>query len=222
MYRVRWRSEAESCDPGLTISFQKHKEVDKSINSYSLFWNHLFRECYFTFIYKTNSMHKLQIHLKVWSFTTPTCFGTSVTSSGSKNSLPIPKTTYHCLPRFQASAAMLRRYALFWDVTQHWAVVRRFGTTYRSHLQGSTGPSRKVTRTSWLLKMGPISCPETSVKDYHSTLRTISEERRSQHTLSSLQVLLRHEKIYFFTLYVPCTCIYRMICIDNQVVESNI
>jgi hypothetical protein len=28
--------------------------------------------------------------------------------------------------------------------------------------------------------MGPIRCPETSVKDYHSTLRNTPEERRSQ------------------------------------------
>jgi hypothetical protein len=33
--------------------------------------------------------------------------------------------------------------------------------------------------TSWPLKMGPISCPETSVNNYHSTLRNIPEERRS-------------------------------------------
>jgi hypothetical protein len=33
--------------------------------------------------------------------------------------------------------------------------------------------------TSWPLKMGPIHCPETSVKDYHSTLCNIPEERRS-------------------------------------------
>ena len=38
---------------------------------------------YHFFIYKSNLMHKLQTHLKVWSFTTPTCFGTSVPSSGS-------------------------------------------------------------------------------------------------------------------------------------------
>jgi hypothetical protein len=32
------------------------------------------------------------------------------------------------------------------------------------------------------LDMGPIRCPERSVKDYHSTLRNIPEERRSQDT----------------------------------------
>jgi hypothetical protein len=38
----------------------------------------------------------------------------------------------------------------------------------------------KLNWTSWPLKMGSIRCPETSVKDYHSTLRNIAEERRSQ------------------------------------------
>jgi len=37
------------------------------------------------FIYKTNSMHKLQTYLKVWSFTTTTCFSMSVRSSRSSN-----------------------------------------------------------------------------------------------------------------------------------------
>jgi len=50
-------------------------------------------------------------------------------------------------------------------VTRHRLVViiRRFGITYRSYLQGSDG------------------CPETSVTSYQSTLRNdIPEERRSQ------------------------------------------
>jgi hypothetical protein len=33
--------------------------------------------------------------------------------------------------------------------------------------------------TYWPLKMGPIGCPETSVKNYHSPLRNTPEERRS-------------------------------------------
>jgi hypothetical protein len=39
-------------------------------------------------------------------------------------------------------------------------------------------PSSRVKK-SRPLKMGPIRCPETSVKDYHSTLRYTPEERRS-------------------------------------------
>ena len=43
---------------------------------------------------------------------------------------------------FQASPAMSIRSALFWDFMQHRMVIlyRRFGTTYRSHLQGSGNP----------------------------------------------------------------------------------
>jgi hypothetical protein len=32
---------------------------------------------------------------------------------------------------------------------------------------------------SWPLKMGPIGCPETSVRNYHYSLRNNSEERSS-------------------------------------------
>ena len=36
-----------------------------------------------------------------------------------------------------------------------------------------------ISRSSSPLKIGPISCPETSAEKYHSTLRKIPEERRS-------------------------------------------
>jgi hypothetical protein len=39
--------------------------------------------------------------------------------------------------------------------------------------------------TAWPLKMRPICCPETSVKDYHSTLRSIPEDSRSTHSFVS-------------------------------------
>jgi hypothetical protein len=69
----------------------------------------------------------------------------------------------------RASAATWRSSALFSDVTQRRVVIpyRRLGTNYRSE------------RTSWPLNMGPICCPETSVRNYHSTLRNIPEECRS-------------------------------------------
>jgi hypothetical protein len=64
------------------------------------------------------------------------------------------------------------RSALCWGVTQRRMVIlyRRFGTAYWSHLQV---PRSAILDdwTSWPLKVGPILCPETSVKDYHSTLR---------------------------------------------------
>jgi hypothetical protein len=55
--------------------------------------------------------------------------------------------------------------AFFWFITQRALVIsyRRFGTTYRSRLQC---PS----------KTGPIGCPETSVINYHYSLRNNPEE----------------------------------------------
>jgi hypothetical protein len=50
------------------------------------------------------------------------------------------------------------------------------------------GPSAKVLLLDMPLKMGPKSCPETSVNDYHSTLRYAPEEHRShQHRGGSLK-----------------------------------
>jgi hypothetical protein len=62
--------------------------------------------------------------------------------------------------------------ALFWAVTQRVVVIsnRRFGTTCRSHLQE---PRIRP------LKMGPIGCPETSVRHHHYSLRNIPEKRSS-------------------------------------------
>jgi len=55
------------------------------------------------------------------------------------------------------------RSALFLDVTHRKVITpyRRFGTSFRPDLQWSRN----------LLKMGPIGCPERSVRNYHSTLR---------------------------------------------------
>jgi hypothetical protein len=51
-------------------------------------------------------------------------------------------------PWFQPSTVMLKRSALFWGITQHRGLIlyRRFGTTYRSHLQGSRSPRRAESR----------------------------------------------------------------------------
>jgi hypothetical protein len=76
-------------------------------------------------------------------------------------------------------SGMWRR--VLWDITQRRVVFlyRRFGTTYHPRLQGSGSPRRRRRRRK-NLKTGPIRCPETSVMDYHSTLRSIAEECRSQ------------------------------------------
>jgi len=64
------------------------------------------------------------------------------------------------------------------DITQRIVVIpyRRFKTTYLSHLQESRNPGSWIYST---LKMGQRDCPETSVRNYHYTLRNIPEENRS-------------------------------------------
>jgi hypothetical protein len=88
--------------------------------------------------------------------------------------------------RFQASASVYIRPSLFWNVVQCKLALsyRRFGSTYRSHLQGST------------LKMRPIHWPKTSVTDYQSTKRNIPEELRSLRYLYRRSIL-RLDRWYF-------------------------
>jgi hypothetical protein len=63
--------------------------------------------------------------------------------------------------------------------------------TFRHNISvpsSSVKNSNGLHLTSCPLKMGPIRCPETSVKHYHSTLRNTPEERRShQHRDVSLK-----------------------------------
>ena len=70
------------------------------------------------------------------------------------------------------------RCALLWGITQRTVVIPywRFETTYRPNQQESTSLSPWVCCP---LKMGPIGCPEISVRNYHSTLSTSPEEHRS-------------------------------------------
>jgi hypothetical protein len=69
---------------------------------------------------------------------------------------------------------MLMRCAVFGVTTQR-RVVILFGTTYRSLFK-----DQELQTFSWPLKMGPIRCPERSVKDCHSMLRNIPKQCRSQ------------------------------------------
>jgi hypothetical protein len=81
------------------------------------------------------------------------------------------------------------RFAFFWVVTKRRVVIpyRRFRIVYQSHFQESRNPkSKQKSWTSWSLKMGRRSCPETSVRNYHSTLCNIPEERRSQTLLTRM------------------------------------
>jgi hypothetical protein len=70
---------------------------------------------------------------------------------------------------FQACAAKQRRTALFWVITQRVVVIaydvsgQPIGPTFKN-------PNRRIL-DSWPLKTEPIGCPETSVRNYHYTLR---------------------------------------------------
>ena len=70
--------------------------------------------------------------------------------------------------------------SIFWIIMRRKVVWnRRFGTTYRSHLQRSSCPRRLLVLTAWPLKMGPIGSPETSVSN-HLTPRNNPEDGRIQ------------------------------------------
>jgi hypothetical protein len=97
-------------------------------------------------------------------------------------------------PSMRCTDFHVMRSPLFWDIMRRRMVIvyRRFGKTYRSHLQGvkcRIGPIFTGQQSdSWPMKMGQIICPETSVNDYHSTLLNTPEERRShQHRGGSLK-----------------------------------
>jgi hypothetical protein len=97
------------------------------------------------------------------------------------------------------------RSTLFWDFTQRRNVVsyRCFGTTYRPHLQGTF--LSVLTYRSHLqrsLKMDPIGYPETSTRNYHTTLRKIPKERGCHlHREGSLKwrilMICNHHQILF-------------------------
>ena len=64
---------------------------------------------------------------------------------------------------------------------------RRFGTTCWSCLKRLRMKEAAGSFVDcWPLKMGPIACPETSVRNYHSALHNAPEECRSQYTGSLL------------------------------------
>jgi hypothetical protein len=78
------------------------------------------------------------------------------------------------LSEFQSAYMLFKSdqplYFDIWDVTQHRLVV----SYWCSHLRGSS------ILVAWLLKLGLICCPGTSVTNYQSILRNIPEERRSR------------------------------------------
>ena len=81
---------------------------------------------------------------------------------------------------------------------------RRFGTTYRFHIQGSSCPRR---RTAWLLMMGPIGSAETSVSNLLSPHNN-PEMDQTDHLALYISVAFA---VTTFTdggavTHLPCTC----------------
>ena len=72
---------------------------------------------------------------------------------------------------FRPSAAKVMRTALFWVITQRAVVIPQ---TFRNIL--SFPPPRVKNPSS----DEPTGCPETSVRNYHYTLRNSAEKRNSQ------------------------------------------
>jgi len=67
-----------------------------------------------------------------------------------------------------------------WEIKQFILVITcwRFGTTCRFHLQSYVSTPSSSFKTP--LEMGPIGCPETSVRNDHFSLLNIAGERRFQ------------------------------------------
>ena len=81
-----------------------------------------------------------------------------------------------CSVWFPASDAMYKRSAIIWDFTQCRVVIpyRRFGPTYPTYNRGSASSGNSITTCRNLsVEMGLTGCPETSVRNYHSTPREI-------------------------------------------------
>ena len=67
--------------------------------------------------------------------------------------------------------------------------------------------------------MGPIGCPETSVHNYHFTLRNIPEERRS-HLHRGGSILVGKFILLFMVSITRCFAIYVVYCHRYQIVAS--
>ena len=84
--------------------------------------------------------------------------------------------------------------------------------TFRDSVSVPSSRAKKSKKT-WPLNMGPIRYPETSVKDYHSTLRNTPEECRSQH--HTFVINNRHWAISPYSL-IPNYDHYRALYITHQ------
>jgi hypothetical protein len=78
--------------------------------------------------------------------------------------------------------------------------------TFRNNLSGSSSKVKKSNKKapSWdssPLKMGATGCPETSVHNYHLTLRNIPEELRSRRCRSCTYYKIKAEQTWFRLMF---------------------
>jgi hypothetical protein len=80
--------------------------------------------------------------------------------------------------KVRSSVLVTLRPALFWVIKQRVVVI--FCTDFWGNLLVLSSGVFFGGGDTWPLKMGPIGCPTTSVKNYHYSLRNNPEERSSQ------------------------------------------
>jgi hypothetical protein len=109
---------------------------------------------------------------------------------------------------FQASATKQMRTTPCWAITQRVVVIsfRSLGKSYWAHLKG------EPWKCDQPLNMGQICCPETSVRDYHYSLRN-SPEQRSSHGLYTLTMYLINSRRQIFIVmingvFISCVPMY--------------
>jgi hypothetical protein len=103
-------------------------------------------------------------------FSCRTCFCPAEPSSAKTISVNL---TNHC--------PLIFNYSIFWSIMQRRLVThRRFGTTYRCHLQW-------VKRDTSPLKMGPIGCPETSMLNHPKQHNNPKDGRVQVNRIGSLR-----------------------------------
>ena len=98
--------------------------------------------------------------------------------TSNKTSEIIEHQTQKYLASVQAFVAVQMRSPFFFDVTQRWSLVTDVSVPPSMVMQSTKD------LTAWLLKMGPIICPETSVTNDQLTKRNIPDEQRCQKMLS--------------------------------------
>ena len=100
-------------------------------------------------------------------------------------------------------------------VTQTWISHRRFCTTYRLHLQESS-------LASFPLKMGPIGCPETSVRNYHCTSCIIPKEHRAHlQCVGSLKSYIFVCFLWFPNHRIKKFTFFYLHCVDSVIKSTS-